>query len=140
MYSLLAQQPKRRTNFILFICVTIISLFCVWNYTRLDRCYCLPTASRYPDGSRVSARTSLYSMSRFRHCQGNWDAGHSTANLNHSFMIASFREWLGSKLAAHWHHGRIPAASFLLSSLCKRKVFHHGSNSASTAEMFWGML
>ena len=30
-------------------------------------------------------------------CQLNCEAGRSTASLNHCFMIASFREWLGSK-------------------------------------------
>ena len=44
--------------------------------------------------SRDSARTSLYSMSRCRQCQRNWDAGCSTASMNHCFMVASFREQL----------------------------------------------
>ena len=40
------------------------------------------------------------------------EAGHSTASLNHCYMIASFRQQLGSKLAAHWQHGHVPAASW----------------------------
>ena len=86
----------------------------------MDRCYCFPTANHYPDGcrrlpgggSRDSARASLYSNSSCCHCQQNWDAGRSTASLHHCFMIASFRERLSSKVAAHWHHGRAPAASW----------------------------
>ena len=51
----------------------------------------------------------IYLISRCYHYQLNCEAGHSTASSNHCFMIASFREQLGSKLAAHRHHGRAPA-------------------------------
>ena len=54
----------------------------------------------------------VYSTSRCRHSQQYWDAGHSTASLNHCFMVAIFREQLDSKLAAHLHRGRTPAASW----------------------------
>ena len=40
----------------------------------------------------------VYSTSRCRHSQRNWDAGRSTASSNHCFMVASFQEQLGSKL------------------------------------------
>ena len=53
----------------------------------------------------------LYSMSRCRHSQRNWDAGRSTASSNHCFMVSSRRG---------------------------RKAFHHRSDSASTPEMFRG--
>ena len=49
-------------------------------------------------------------------------------------MIASFRKQLGSKLAAHRHHGQAPTARH------KRKPLHHGSDSGLTAEMFQGLF
>ena len=48
LYSLLAQQPKYHTNFR----TAIQCLLGVLNHTRLDRCYCFPAASHYPDGCR----------------------------------------------------------------------------------------
>ena len=47
-----------------------------------------------------------------RHSQQKWDAGRSTASSNHCFIVASFPEQLGNKLAAGQHHGRAPAASW----------------------------
>ena len=84
-----------------------------------------------------SARTSLHSTSCWHQCQLNCEAGCSTISLSHCFMIASFRERLGGKLATHQHHGRVPS-SILVSSQHERKVLCHGSDSALTAEMFWG--
>ena len=46
----------------------------------------------------------MYSTSRCRHSQQNWDAGRSTASPNHFFIVA--------RLAARRHHGRAPAASW----------------------------
>ena len=105
------------------------------NHARLDRRYCFPAASHYPDRCR---RYKFYWLGGW--CAGialgpvcirrvvattaTWtvhEAGRSTASsnhcfmiasLNHCFMIASFRERLGSKLTAHRHHGRAPAASW----------------------------
>ena len=62
----------------------------------------------------------MYSTSRCRHSQRNWDAGRSTASLNHCFIVTSFRERLGSKLAARRHHGRAPAASWFQVDVGKR--------------------
>ena len=56
--------------------------------------------------SRDIPRISLYLMSCCHHCQWNWEARCPTANLVHCFIIASFQEQLGSKLAVHWHHGQ----------------------------------
>ena len=73
-------------------------------------------------------------MSRCRHYQGKWDAGSTTASSNHYFMVASFREQLGSKLTAYRHHGQVPAASWFQANASKRPFV----DSASTAEMFRG--
>ena len=67
-----------------------------------------------------STRTSLYSTSRCHQCQLNCEAGRSTVSSNHCFMITSFRERLGSKLAAHRHHGQAPAASWFQVDMSER--------------------
>ena len=80
-------------------------------YVRLERRYCFPAASHYPDRFQPyiyiislarrliqdSARTSLYLTSRCHQCQLNCEAGRFTVSSNHCSMIASFRERLGSK-------------------------------------------
>ena len=97
----------------------------------------LPTVYEISFLMDPSARTSLHSTSCSRHYQWNWDAGRSPASSNHCFMVASFRERLGSKLAAHCHHGQAPAASWFQVDASERP-FRHGSDSALTAEMFRG--
>ena len=58
-------------------------------------------------------QSSLYLTSHCYHCQWNWEAWHSTASLNHWFIIIGFQEQIGSKLATHWHYGQLPAAFWL---------------------------
>ena len=67
-----------------------------------------------------SARTSLYLTSHCHQCQLNCEAGHSTLSWNHCFIIGSFQEWLGGKLSAHWHHDRVPAASWFQVDMSER--------------------
>jgi len=49
--------------------------------------------------------------------------GHTTASSNHCFMITTFQEWLGSKLAAHWRHGWAPVASWFQINVNERLFF-----------------
>ena len=51
----------------------------------------------------------------------------STTSSNHEYQLLR----AGSKLTAHWHHGRVPAASRF-----EQKALHHGSDSALTTELF----
>ena len=111
LYSILVQQPKRHTNFPGYSCSDTELTWCTESHT---------AGQTLCSWTRNSTRTSLYSMSRCHHCQLNCEVGHSTTSLNHCSMIASFWKRLGSKLAAHRHHGKAPAVSWFQVRTSKR--------------------
>ena len=130
LYSVLAQPPKRHMDFWVysFSNTGLTCMVCRIVHAQLDRCYCfwllattLTDASDNFTCQEVDPEIAvLYSMSHCRHCQWNWETEHSTASSNHCFMISSFWEWPGIKLAAHWHHGWAPAASWFQVDVSKR--------------------
>ena len=119
---------KASHKFFQVIGKAIQCLLGVLNHARLDRHYCsqqlagtIPTDANGCQWMptiislarrliKDSARTSLYSMSRCHHSQLNCEAGRSIDSSNHCFMIASFQERVGNKLAAHQHHGQAQSA------------------------------
>ena len=109
-------KRKCRTNFEFYSCSCSSYLVCgtMHCWTASHQLATVPTIISL--GRRLSQGQCqdkfVYSTSRCRPSQRYWDAGHSTASLNRCFMVASFRERLDSKLAAHLYRGQMPAASW----------------------------
>ena len=76
-------------------------------------------------------------------CWTAWETGYSRLSVSEAsillpvqiiyFLIASFQEQSGSKLAAHWHQAEHQQHL----SWCEWKALNHRSNPALTGEIFW---